>query len=159
MSAPSLQRYSGPDKSCPQPAEGTAEQTLLQTCNTSISLSFRPLSMKAKLCHRHKAGLKRLCPACHRLRGTRCAEGPPPSQGWKASCPLPPDAHPLMLVSKLMGLQSSTHHTQLDRSPSVGTTGATAALCPSRQHASHQAAETVSQLDNFINTITKKNPP
>lgn len=85
-------------------AEGTAEQTLLETCNTSISLSFWPLSMKANLYHRHKPGLKRLCP---------CATG---SGGYAVSNLFsitgleskPPDTHPLWHMSKLTGLWSST---------------------------------------------------
>lgn len=51
-----LQMYLSPDKSCQQPAEGMAEQTLLGTCNTSISLLSQSLSVKANPYHRHTAG-------------------------------------------------------------------------------------------------------
>lgn len=46
-SASFLQVHLSPDKSHQQPAEGTAHLTVLETC-TSISLSFRPLPMKAQ---------------------------------------------------------------------------------------------------------------
>lgn len=97
------------EKSCQQPAEETAEQTLLKTCNTSISLSFQPLSVKANLYHRHKPGC-RGCVMCHWLRGVCCAGRLSPITRLE-SCPLPPthDDQALWHVAKLTGLWSSTY--------------------------------------------------
>lgn len=106
-SASFLQMYSSPDKCCQQPAEGTAEQTLLETCNTSISLSFWPLSMKANLYHRHKPGLKRLCP-CATGSGEYAVSNLFSITGLESK---PPDTHPLWHMSKLTGLWSSTCRT------------------------------------------------
>lgn len=71
-------RYSSPEKSCHQPAEEITEQTLLKTRNTS-SLSFQPLSVKAKLYHKRCRGSV----VCHWLRGCAVLEGSLPSQDRK----------------------------------------------------------------------------
>lgn len=136
-SASFLQMYSSPDKSCQQPAEGTAEQTLLgpvtppSLCHSGLCL-WKPTSITDT-----NQGCRGCAPACRWLGGICCVEALSSITGLESKRSLATRCTPAEAC-----VQADRASVIYNRT-SMGIMWGTAALCPSRGHASHHVAETV----------------